>query len=170
MVVPIAVLSVKPSGPEGWELVASSVPAWWHLEGEPAAARDTGKADESAAAESLSDLPLFDTAAAAGEPDWIGRLLRSAVFSHNKALCGRSVLSNARLGKLLSVLEEHGFTVMQERLTTDMAVPPFRLPGIVRIAQRMLTVDGYSVLSYDQGSGTIALDMALLRKQFEIAE
>lgn len=169
MVVPIAVLSTRPSGPEGWDLVGPSVPAWWHLEGEPAAARDTGKADVGAAAESVADLPLFDAMAAAG-PDWIARLLRSAVFAHSKGLCGRSVLSNARLGKLLSTLEEHGFTAMQERLATDMAVPAFRLPGIIRVAQRMLNVDGYSVLSYDQGSGTITLDLALLKKQFELDE
>lgn len=173
MVVPMAILGAKPEGPEGWDDMVSSVPPWWHLEGAPAPAssRDLHeRATENAAAKLVADLPLFCAKQTVAGPDWIGRLLRSDVFRHSQGLCGRAALSEARIGRLLTILAERGYTVMQERLAVDLAEPAFRLPGIISVAQRMLNVDGYTVLSYDQVSGTIVLDKALLHKQFELDE
>lgn len=171
MIVPLGVLSPKPEGPDGWGLVASAVPPWWYLEREPVSLQEISVGREGEKEyEAVSDLPLFDTVQSSGAPEWINEMLRSSVFSHSKGLCGRSVLGNKRLTTLLMVLEKHGDSVVQERLAADLQVPAFRLPGIVRIAQRMLNIDGYAVLSFDQGSGVITLDKNLLKKQFELNE
>jgi hypothetical protein len=53
-------------------------------------------------------------------------------------------------------------------LAQQLGLPLIRVDGLIQNYRRLLNVDGYDVLSYDQPSETIALNIELLRSQFEI--
>lgn len=167
MVVPIAVLSPTQKSPKGWGLAGTPIPSWWVLEKDAPVTR-TATPPEEPEEKPLVGLPLFDNSEPAETHEWISQLLHSDVFQHNRRLCGRSPLTNDQIARLLSILEEHGGTVMQERLAAEMKTPAFRLPGLIRMAQRMLNVDGYAALTYEQNTSTISLDKSMLLKQFEL--
>ena len=47
--------------------------------------------------------------------------------------------------------------------------PPIRLRGLLAIAQRVLNIDGYAVLTREEASDTVELNRELLRRQFDLA-
>jgi len=42
------------------------------------------------------------------------------------------------------------------------------LRGLLAVAQRVLNIDGYPVLTRDAGSDTVELNRELLRRQFDL--
>ena len=57
---------------------------------------------------------------------------------------------------------------MKPSLAQALAVPLFRVDGLVQNISRILNVDGYEVLSFDRNTETISLNTKLLKTQFEI--
>ena len=53
-------------------------------------------------------------------------------------------------------------------LAGAVGVPEHRLPGLIAIIQRLLNVEGYAILDRQDAANTIVLNVALLKKQFEI--
>ena len=54
------------------------------------------------------------------------------------------------------------------QLAQQLAIPLIRVDGLIQNYRRLLNVDGYDVLSYDQPSETIVLNIELLKSQFEL--
>jgi hypothetical protein len=103
---------------------------------------------------------------------WIKALLRSTVYDEQKRLGGRAVRPEfeAVLTQLLQVIDGRGGKITATALARAINTPTSRLPGLLAIAQRVLNVDGYEVLSRDFASDTVQLDRALLLKQFDLVE
>ena len=103
---------------------------------------------------------------------WIKALLRSAVYDEQKRLGGRAVRPEfeAVHTQLLQAIDGRGGKITATALARAINTPTSRLPGLLAIAQRVLNVDGYEVLSRDFASDTVQLDRALLLKQFDLVE
>jgi hypothetical protein len=169
MLVPVCVLT-RQEKPDGWEVRAHYQPAWWDLAGRPAAGLAVPQPypvvpeTESKTAE----LPLFQAAKPANSLQWVEQLLTSPVLANQEKQCGRTLPSRDRIRVFLGVMNSHGFSVLHTALAQDLQLPLFRMQGLIRVMQRLLNVEGYAVLSYDSGSGTVTLNYELLRTQFEM--
>ena len=100
--------------------------------------------------------------------NWISALLSSAVFEEQKQLGGRAVPTDDVFSGLLGVIDERGGKITSTALARAIDFPPMRLRGMLAVAQRILNIDGYSVLTRDEASDTIELDRNLLLKQFDL--
>ena len=47
-------------------------------------------------------------------------------------------------------------------------MPAVRMRGVVSILQRTLNIDGFPVVTFEQATGTVLLDLPLLRTQFQL--
>jgi hypothetical protein len=185
MVVPIAVLSSANDFPAGWGETPVDLPSWWDVAGVSARAIEQAplqklkpqKPKEKPPGllfplEELSTQPK--TTPAAEEPtlrkipDWITTLLSSPVFEEQKQLGGRAVPDNDVFARLLSAIDERGGKLTSPALARAIQFSPMRLRGLLAIAQRVLNVDGFPVLTRDEISDTVELDRSLLCRQFDI--
>lgn len=173
VVIPLAVLSTGRL-PEGWQEVASFWPDWWESAGAPVARRAptpvTAAVPEAPARQGrLPFEPGAEAApAAAAAADWIDQLLRSPVYASQTAAAGRAMLPEAQARQLLESLQERGGRLTRQALGQRLGVPLLRVNGLVAAMRRVLNVDGYPVLSVDDASETIDLNLGLLRTQFEL--
>ena len=140
-------------------------PAWWDADGQVAppqsvAARPPTKRK---AAEGSGD--LFVPRQASGLAD---ALLVSSVFGHQQARMGRVALDPQRLAALVRTLEEGGGRARVEKLARAIEMPVVRMRGVVSILQRTLNIDGFPVVTFEQATGTVLLDLPLLRTQFQL--
>ena len=51
-------------------------------------------------------------------------------------------------------------------LAKELSMPEFRVNGYVTTLKRVLNVEGYAVLAFDEASSTVTLNVELLRMQF----
>lgn len=177
MIVPIAVLSSTDELPKGWHEQPIDTPVWWD-EPTPAPVMDTVpipalKAEKPQPSGMLFDLEERDANVAARAetlPIWLSRLLSSPVFADQKRLGGRGIPPDDVIVKLLVSLVARGGKLTSAGLARALEYPAFRLPGLVAKAARILNVDGYDVLRRDDAADTIALNLGLLLKQFDLSE
>ncbi len=192
MVIPIAVLNSSNSFPSGWSDAPVDTPLWWDIATGPANAAPATvlklkpaepkpipagmlfNVDELVQ-QAENDTPVVAipdaiTKAAKAQAEWISRLLHSHVYDEQKRLGGRSVPADSVITRLLQAIDERGGKITSAALARAIQMPPLRLRGLLAIAQRVLNVDGYEVLSRDDVSDTIQLDRALLLKQFDLVE
>jgi hypothetical protein len=83
-------------------------------------------------------------------------------------LAGRKPPPDELVRKLLLALDEQGGKVTAVALSRKVDVPAFRLSTILAAIQRVLNVEGYSILTKDDASDSIEIDRALLFVQFGI--
>lgn len=95
-------------------------------------------------------------------------LISSSVFAHHQARLGRVALKPQRLSALVSTLEGGGGRARMEKLARAIEMPAVRMPGVISVLQRTLNIDGFPVVTLEQATGTVLLDSALLRKQFQL--
>jgi hypothetical protein len=117
------------------------------------------------------DLPLFAAAehrAQATAQDWIDDLLSSPVYERQAVLAGRTALAPELLRAILAALQERGDRMLKAALAQRIGQPEFRLPGVISGLRRVMNVDGYPVITFEEGSGTVCLNRQLLKTQFEI--
>ena len=118
----------------------------------------------------IRELPLFAGMApkpAPGGP-WIAALLDCEVFKAQVSMSGRVAPSREVIQRVLEALEERGGALLLAALAGKTGVPEFRLPGLLAGLRRVLNVEGYAVLSVDEGSGTVRLNIDLLKSQFDL--
>ena len=81
-----------------------------------------------------------------------------------------SSLADPTRGRLLLLLDERKGTAIFETVAQRLNVPEFRVSSIVTAVRKVLNVEGYAVISLNDGSKTITLNYELLRAQFDLAE
>ncbi|MCE9553884.1 MAG: BREX-2 system phosphatase PglZ [Planctomycetes bacterium] len=176
MVVPIVVLSSSQSFPAGWTEASVDSPDWWDAplrvtksiepttpKLKPATLFDLiDQQEEQAPAEPPQ--PSTDDAA----PPWVSRLVSAPVFAAQKQLGGRAVPADEVFTRLLSLLDRRGGKMTSVALARALDYPPLRLRGLLAVAQRVLNVDGYAVISRDEASDTVELNRDLLLVQFDL--
>lgn len=184
MLAPMAVLSAREDLPDGWGEPPSDTPGWWfepvsagtveqHQESDelPVVAPPSGflfdiHADEAAQAKTA---PTNSEASPKPIAIWITRLLDSSVFHNQKKLAGRKPPSDELIRTLLAALDQQGGKLTSAALARSMNVPLFRLSTILAAIQRVLNVEGYSILLKDDASDTVEIKRELLCIQFGIA-
>ena len=103
-------------------------------------------------------------------PAWIQQLVDSEVFAAQQRLAGRLAPPLKTLREALVALEARRGRVPKRILAQAIQAPEFRLRGILAGLQRLLNVDGYQVLSVEEETETVLLDIALLKKQFQLGD
>ena len=103
-------------------------------------------------------------------PGWVEQLLLSPVLAQQKKLAGRHVPSDAELVRILTILDGRGGKLTTRALARLVNLHEIRLTGLLAKLIRVLNIDGYAVLEVENASDTVELNVALLRKQFELGE
>lgn len=179
-VVPLVVLSRQSNPLKGWEPLPLYRPEWWDAFGTSSREQciiDTDVVQKVVSSKKKSPvaavsqpLPLFTTEekpVAVSEP-WIEALLNSPTFASQSKLAGRATPAPDQMRQFLTVLDERGGTILKSVLAQKLGQPELRINGILAMMRRLLNVDGYGVLSVDETSGTVMLNIDLLKVQFEL--
>ncbi len=174
-VVPLGVFLSIGQELDGWQPLAEYVPEWW-LSSEPAGSqtpKPTEQRRKKAPAVpkqqgSLFECLGYETDAPASS--WIHQLVDSEVFAAQKRLAGRLAPPLKTVKEVLVTLDARHSRVSNRILAQAIQAPEFRLRGIVAGLQRLLNVDGYQVLSIEEDTEMVLLDIALLKKQFQIGD
>ncbi len=189
MVIPIAVLSAGEPFPEGWSEAPVDTPTWWEIQEErPTSAHPEPKLKPPEPVEPPEPPPgmLFpvEPPVEQEEPatvevvevgpsaipiaDWIKALLASPVFDSQKQLAGRAAPPAEMFARLLAAVDQRGGKITSPALARAINASPMRLRGMLAVAQRVMNIDGYAVLTKDDASDTVQLDRDLLLKQFDL--
>ena len=99
---------------------------------------------------------------------WLGRLLTSPIYQAQKQLARRFVPDDATVRAALGALDRQGGGLTPAALSQALAIPPLRLDGLIAKLQRLLNLDGYEVLRLDRQRDVVELDLAMLKRQFEL--
>jgi hypothetical protein len=169
VIVPVALLSRQEFNVKGLVPTATAQPYWWTEEG----IGEVEAVPADAKSKKLErDLPLFAAAeqrAHAAALDWIEHLLASPVFQRQTAMAGRTALSADLLRAILGALHDRGDRILKPALAQRIGQPDFRIPGLIAGLRRVMNVDGYPVITFEEASGTLSLNRQLLKTQFEIS-
>lgn len=159
---------------EGWGPAAGETPEWWFeapaqtsaVPIEPPAAP---RGRQAARKVEPGFGPLFQAVEPPAEaPSWIDALLASETYQMQRRLVGRAALDDERVRKVLELLELRQHHASLRLVAQALGVPEFRMRGFVQVLQRMLNLEGYPAVSVDEATGSLSLDLALLRRQFAI--
>ncbi len=183
MLIPITVLAAGDIRLAGWAEVPDPTPEWWEptpvvsaapalvpplkppeqkMPKTPRTLWDTIEPEPAPVAPVTSEQP------APMPPDWLAALLVSSLFIEQKKLGGRTVPADDVFCGLLASLDGAGGKLTATALARKLALPAFRLRGLLAVVQRVLNVEGYAVLGRDEQSDTIELDRGLLLRQFDL--
>ncbi|WP_162453105.1 BREX-2 system phosphatase PglZ [Phytoactinopolyspora mesophila] len=198
VVVPVVVLHPGDAPAElGLTSIDGGQPAWWepttrpraHAAGasEPprgagsgprGATRAVSRSDDDAA--TLFELPgrlPQTTSTPQPRPDGPGEeaakvaqsVVSSRTFKQQLAIAGRVPVATERITNLLAVLlDAPDRRVPAHNAAATLSVAAPRLRGALHVLKRVLDVEGYVVIRYEEASGDIVLDESLLREQFGV--
>jgi hypothetical protein len=143
---------------EGWQPAAPQQPPWWLSPATPAPPATTAPLPSA-------QPTLFDPVAPVAEPSALVQdLLASPTLAAQRRRAPRARVDDERLRAVLQVLIDHGGTAVHTQVAQAAQVPQSRLPGLLSVLVKLLNVEGYLVLAYDDD--TVRLDERLLRTQF----
>lgn len=174
-VVPLGVFLSIGQELDGWQPLAEYVPEWW-LASAPAevkAPQPAKKGGKKAPTPPKGQASLFEALEREVEAPasaWIQQLVDSEVFVAQQRLAGRLAPPSKTVQEVLATLEARRSRVPKRILAQAIQAPEFRLRGILAGLQRVLNVDGYQVLSVEEETETVLLDIALLKKQFQLGD
>lgn len=139
-----------------------AAPSWWNAAGDvlatPARAmvrRSTGPLK-----------PTSDLFSMAAPDDWLDRLMTSPLLARQRERVGRVALEPERLRLLLEKLQQQGGRCSIEQLASAIGQPAMRMRGVISVMERMLNLDGFPIVTLEQGTGTVLLDIPWLKTQF----
>ena len=96
--------------------------------------------------------------------------MRSPLYKSQRAAAARGAPPDVRVKSMLQALAARGGKLTREALAARLALPAIRLEPLIAAAGRLLNVDGYAVLAIDNNADSVELNIALLKKQFALAE
>jgi hypothetical protein len=196
LVVPLSVFVAAGAHLNDWVAAPPLQPAWWEsneavpgVQANPThepvlvqtASARANKRKSSIAPASQSALFAFDdvgmtsvTAAPPATPattpsDWIAALLESPIYAAQKQLAARVALSDAQMCSLLQAVDERGGKLGRLALAQRLTIPEMRVSGMVAAARRVLNLDQAEILQVSDADQSVALNRALLIRQFGLA-
>ncbi len=170
VIAPIAVLSRDALGVDGWRPVIDAPPVWWE------ATSSASSGTVAAAGYVVSPVPAAATAVAGGAdarvalPAWVDALLASAVYASQRSMVGRIAPTDDQMRAVLGALVQGRGRVARGTVAAALAMPEVRVRGLTAGMRRVLNVEGFPILEEEEGTGTLMLNLALLRKQFSLTE
>lgn len=168
MIAPIAVLSRDALGLDGWRPVLDTPPMWWEA--------SAGATSHAPSAVTVTPLPAAATAVAApvavnvALPAWVDALLACSVYASQRTLVGRTAPSDDQMRAVLGALAAGNGRAGRGTVAAALAVPEVRVRGFTAGVRRLLNVEGFPILEEEEGTGTLSLNLELLRKQFSLPE
>ena len=181
MVTPIVVLSASEEALEdwGWVDVPSDTPAWWEDQPIPAPPTEAKPSKITPKRPVQPKLPMdFEEQPKAAaqttpvtptsEAKWISQLFASPLFAQQKKLAGRSAPTEDVLLAILRTLDQRGGKMTSAAMSRAVNFPAVRIRGLIAVVQRILNIDGFSVLIRDESSDTVELNQELLKRQFDL--
>jgi hypothetical protein len=156
--------------PELWEDLPPYEPEWWSFRGAqalPASPLGEKTPPPRLAAQKQGEL-FRKPAPMAEKPGWIEQLVVSATYQQQTRAGVRGAPPIESLKAFLALLDQRNGRIQRPHLAQQLGMPLIRVDGLIQNYRRLLNVDGYDVLSYDQPSETIVLNIELLKSQFEI--
>ncbi|WP_026454407.1 BREX-2 system phosphatase PglZ [Saccharomonospora iraqiensis] len=174
-------------------VIGATEPAWWHpapaeepsstatgtapqqAPKPPAAERDQTvmgqglfELDTPAEAEPAQPTPA-SSAAEAAAAKLAKAVTSSKTFTQQRAIAGRVPVSDEKITTLLTaLLSNPNRRISAQQAAEELGIAANRLRGALPLIKRVLDVEGYVVLSYEQESGDVILDEAMLREQFGV--
>jgi hypothetical protein len=100
--------------------------------------------------------------------EWIGRLFASQVYKSQKELVRRHAPEEEVVRRALAALEGGGGLMTPTTFSNAADIPAARLDGLIARMQRLLNVDGYEILTLNRTENKIELNLARLRRQFDL--
>ena len=173
-VVPVGVYVGPGEELDGWEPIPVPYPPWWSAES-PRSARfhlpmpEPNRAHIEAPAEPQPD--LFTEAAPRGSATasrW-DPLFESEVYVAQRQLAGSMVPDDDTVSAALDALFEAQGRLLLVSLAARLDAPAMRTRGIIAGLQRLLNVDGYPVLRFNDDTEHVDLDGGLFAKLFNLA-
>jgi hypothetical protein len=173
MVVPCVVLrGANLDVPETLQDLPPYEPDWWSLRATPSAAATptlpAAKEPRRRDGEKQGELFGKPSTAVPESGDWIELLVVSPTFREQTRATVRGAPPMDQLRQFLSLLDRRNGRMQRVHLAQQLGVPLIRIDGLIQNYRRLLNVDGYDVLAYDQPSETIVLNVELLKSQFEL--
>ena len=98
----------------------------------------------------------------------MARLFASPLFEQQKKRTGRSAPPDELLRAVLRALDQRGGKMTSAALSRTLNFPALQLRGLVAVVQRLLNIDGFSVVTRDEASDTVELNRELLKRQFDL--
>ncbi len=191
VVIPVGVF-VNVTGADnlaGWQEIPRFVPNWWDDSASaagdeigmalPVSSKKTPKLakarQSAAAAERMDDMFSVDSADTAQDAEikrptseWLDSFFSCEVYLQVRRRAGRAAIKEEQLRKLLELMEQHNWQLMEATIMRHLSLPKIRLRGFMAGAQKLLNVDGYPILAVDREAETIKLNFSDLKKQFEL--
>ena len=173
MLIPIGMFWADIQPPEGFDSLPMDLPSWWT---EPAGSSiDRVVIEQPPVKTKKPTTPtLFDQAAETptpvGGPGWVKDLLASEVLIRQKQMAGRARVTDEQIENVVMSLANRGGTMTRAALASAMGLSAHRLSGRLALMLRILNVEGYPILDLQESSGTVILNIQLLKKQFELSD
>jgi len=145
-----------------WNSAYPAMPTWWTSSDEPKSVALVRHSVRRGASAVLAG-DLFE---AAPVDDWLDRFMSSPLLSRQRERAGRMALDPQRLRILVSKLQQQSGRCSIEQLAAAIQQPVMRMRGVISAMERMLNLDGFPIVSLEQGTGTVHLDISLLKAQF----
>ena len=159
--------------PEGWREVPSYTPDWWH--GRSAHGRASVEKDVTVQSNAttiiMDDMFAPSKSAQMNEwvsCDWTSQLLASPVYQQAKRRAGQTVINDELLARMLKFLAANDCQLVIPLLVQKLGIPEPRMRGFLVGAQKLLNVDGYSILAIDRVSETVKLNFERVKTEFEL--
>jgi len=183
MVVPLVLLADAMGRPPGLQRCELAKPAWWletpmplPLPVVPATPRLQYRPGELPFPIPPDDLQVGaphtstgpDPRQPSSQPRWTERLLASPVYHTQKQLMRRHTPDDALVLQCLVALEQRGGVMTTVALAPRLGIPVLRLDDFLAKLQRLLNIDGYTVLQVDRERHLVGLHMPLLERQFAL--
>jgi hypothetical protein len=97
---------------------------------------------------------------------WIIDLQGSPIYKSRKKLAGRIVPGDDVLAEALLAIDSYSGKITLNALSRIIGYPIARIHSLLTIIQRILNIDGYTVVTLDPTSDTVKLNRDLLCQQF----
>jgi hypothetical protein len=99
---------------------------------------------------------------------WIEQLLSSQAYKAQKELVRRHAPQDQLVQCCLAALDSSGGIMTPAAFSKAANLPPGRLDGLIAVMQRVLNVDGYEILTFSRAENRIELNVAKLKRQFDL--
>jgi hypothetical protein len=176
MICPLVLLKDRSSAYSGLFDCEYPKPDWWS----PAPIRTVVSSEAPALVETTSPKrrpTLFDNlreepeeakSPTAAPRVWITKLLASQVYKSQKEQVRRHAPEDNIVRQTLTVLEASGGIMTPAAFSNASGIPAARLDGLIARTQRLLNVDGYEILTLNRIENKIELNLAKLKRQFDL--
>ena len=172
LVVPVALFAPIGLTLAGADRLREAPPVWWTpFEKAPAEPTKAGKKAKRTRKRADAQATLFAPEEPGGgdHPGWAELVVQSPAYAAQRALMGRVAPEDEEVVRVLDALGEARGRADVGALANALGQSLPELHDQLVSLQRVLNVEGYPVLSYDEGEGRVRLDLDLAGRTFGVA-